>query len=96
MNLASLDGKRIAIELVSASRVDVVLGIAEYLIEEANGPCLRIRIDEFQKHGVFAFVLNEAKWNGEIWCDIEHGCDYGLRLVRDSGYCDPGHTEPAM
>ena len=77
--LATLDGSKVAVEMVSAGQRRVLRGRASYADDPQLGRVLKINI--VQTDASLEFLLREDEWDGEILSGHEHGCDYQVCLT---------------
>ena len=77
--LATLDGSKVAVEMVREGQRQVLRGRASYADDPQLGRVLIINIP--LADAGFEFLLREDEWDGEIVSGHDHGCDYQVCLT---------------
>lgn len=83
-SLVDYDSKRFAVCLPLENQPHIFRGLAQYAQDTDLGPILRIEIASPGETG-FAIIVEQARWQGSITPDREHGCDFFLNPTHAGG-----------
>jgi hypothetical protein len=77
-SLADCDGKRVAVLLTVEGCIRVIQGQAVWVRDSDLGNVLRVAIDDDEPASMF---IAEDKWQGIVTPDVEHGCDFAIKIA---------------